>query len=80
MRAITALLMTGTLAVPALASAQNCTTDARQVVSAIYRQVLERNPNNSEATTWVNRLTGGQMTVRELVQEFTSSEIGRAHV
>ena len=30
---------------PALASAQNCTTDARQVVNAIYRQVLERNPN-----------------------------------
>jgi len=73
MRAITVLLMTGTLAVPALASAQNCTTDARQVVSAIYRQVLERNPNNAEATTWVNRLSGGQATVRELVQNIASS-------
>lgn len=73
MRVITALLMTGTLAVPALASAQNCTTDARQVVSAVYRQVLERNPNATEVTTWVNRLSAGQMTVRELVQEFSSS-------
>ncbi|HET9272043.1 MAG TPA: phycobilisome rod-core linker polypeptide, partial [Vicinamibacterales bacterium] len=65
--------MTGTLAVPALASAQNCTTDARQVVSAIYRQVLERNPNSTEATTWVNQLSGGQATVRELVQSIASS-------
>jgi Ca2+-binding EF-hand superfamily protein len=73
MRVITALLMTGTLAVPGLASAQNCTTDARQVVSAIYRQVLERNPNGNEAQTWVNQLSNGQTTVRELVQRFAAS-------
>jgi len=73
MRAITALMMTGTLAVPAFAWAQNCTTDARQVVSAVYRQVLERNPNGGEATDWVNRLSGGQITVRELVQNVAAS-------
>jgi hypothetical protein len=73
MRAATALLMTGLLAVPAVAAAQNCTADARQVVSAIYRQVLERNPNGNEANTWVNQLSGGQVTVRELVQTIATS-------
>ena len=73
MRAITAMLMTGTLAVPALASAQNCTSDAQQVVSAIYRQVLERSPGGGEAGTWVSQLGGGQTTVRELVQTIASS-------
>ena len=73
MRATTALVMTGFLAVPAVASAQNCTADARQVVNAIYRQVLERNPNGTEATRWVTQLTGGQSTVRELVQIAASS-------
>ena len=73
MRATTALLMTGILAIPALASAQNCTTDAQQVVSAIYRQVLERNPNGGEANAWVTQLSSGQATVRELVQNIASS-------
>jgi hypothetical protein len=73
MRATAALLMTGILAVPALASAQNCTTDARQVVSAIYRQVLERNPNGTEANSWITRLSGGQTTVRELMQDIATS-------
>src|SRR5688572_5734941 len=74
MRAATAFLVTGIImAAPALASAQNCTADARQVVSATYRQVLERNPNGGEATTWVNQLTSGQATVRELVQNIASS-------
>src|SRR5689334_9893966 len=73
MRVTTALLMTGVLAVPALASAQNCTADARQVVSAIYRQVLERSPNGTEANSWVNQLSGGQTTVRALVQTIASS-------
>ena len=73
MRAITALFIAGTLAAPAVASAQNCTTDARQVVSAIYRQVLDRNPNGTEANTWVNQLTSGQATVRELVQNIATS-------
>jgi Ca2+-binding EF-hand superfamily protein len=73
MRATTALLMTGILSVPALAAAQNCTTDERQVVSAIYRQVLERTPNGTEANTWVNQLSSGQATVRELIQTIASS-------
>ena len=73
MRAIAALMMMGLLALPGLASAQNCTADARQVVNAIYRQVLERNPSATEATSYVNQLSSGQTTVRELVQTGASS-------
>jgi Ca2+-binding EF-hand superfamily protein len=73
MRIAAAVVMTGALAVPALASAQNCTNDARQVVTAVYRQVLERNPNGTEANSWVTRVSGGQTTVRELVQEIAAS-------
>ena len=73
MRVRTTLLLTGLLAVPALASAQNCTTDPQQVVTAIYRQVLERNPNGTEAGSYVNRLRNNQATVREVVQEVAAS-------
>jgi len=73
MRTAAAVVMTGALAVPALASAQNCTNDARQVVSAVYRQVLERNPSSTEANSWITRLSGGQTTVRELVQDVAAS-------
>jgi hypothetical protein len=61
------------LALPGVASAQNCTSDARQVVSAIYRQVLERNANGNEAAAWCSELSGGQSTVRELVQRMRGS-------
>ena len=73
MRTTTAFLLTGILAVPAVTAAQNCTNDARQVVSAIYRQVLERNPNASETTNWANRLSSGQITVREIANQFAVS-------
>jgi Ca2+-binding EF-hand superfamily protein len=56
------------------AAAQNCTNDARQVVTAIYRQVLERTPGGDEANSWVNNLTSGQTTVRELVETIATSE------
>jgi Ca2+-binding EF-hand superfamily protein len=73
MRAAAALVITGILGVPALASAQNCTSDARQVVDAIYRQVLERSISGGEATTWINQLSAGQTTVRELVENIAIS-------
>jgi Ca2+-binding EF-hand superfamily protein len=76
-RATTLLLMTGLLAAPAAAWAQNCTADARGVVTAIYRQVLQRAPNGDEANTWVNQLSSGQSTVRELVQNVASSAENR---
>lgn len=73
MRVITAFLMTGILALPGLAAAQNCTANAGQVVGAIYRQVLQRTPKGGEAATWVNQLNSGQATVRELVQTIAAS-------
>jgi Ca2+-binding EF-hand superfamily protein len=73
MRIATTILMTGLLALPTLASAQNCSSDARQVVGAIYRQVLERNANASETSNWATRLSSGQITVREIAHDFAVS-------
>ena len=73
MRAATAFVVAGFLAVPALAAAQNCTPDARQVVDAIYRQVLERGVSGGEANAWITQLRSGQTTVRELVENIAGS-------
>ena len=59
--------------VPGLSWAQECTTDARRVVDAIYRQVLERNAN-AEGATAVTQLSTGQTTVRELVRNIAKSQ------
>ena len=45
---------------PRAGAAQTCTSDARQVVTAVYRQVLERSPNGTEANSWVNRFGSGR--------------------
>jgi len=68
-----AFVVAGVLAIPALAAAQNCTSDERQVVDAIYRQVLERPVNGAEANTWITQLSNGQTTVRELVENIAGS-------
>ena len=73
MRATAAFIFSGILAVPGLGAAQTCTTDARQVVIAVYRQVLEHDPNGGEAVPWIQQLTNGQRTVREVVQGLASS-------
>jgi len=58
---------------PALASAQQpCTSDARQVVNAIYEQVLERGAG-APADGWVQSLANGRMTVRDVVREVAKS-------
>jgi Ca2+-binding EF-hand superfamily protein len=58
--------------VPAAGWAQDCTTNARQVVDAIYRQVLERNANG-EGGTAVSQLNSGATSVRELVRNMAAS-------
>ena len=68
-----AFVIAASLAVPGLSWAQNCTSDERQVVDAIYRQVLERGVSGAEANTWINQLTSGQTTVRELVENIAGS-------
>jgi Ca2+-binding EF-hand superfamily protein len=60
------------LAVPSPIWAQDCVTNARRVVDAIYRQVLERNPNGEGATA-VTQLGAGQTTVREVVRSVAKS-------
>ena len=57
---------------PGVSWAQDCTPDARRVVDAIYRQVLERNANG-EGSTAVSQLNSGSTTVRELVRNIAKS-------
>jgi len=59
--------------VPAVASAQPCTSDARQVVDRVYQQVLERSPDQG-SQVWVDRLSSGDMTVRELMRQVAQSQ------
>lgn len=59
--------------VPALASAQPCTTDGQRVVDAIYRQILER-PADRGSGNFVERLENGSANVRDLVREVAKSQ------
>jgi Ca2+-binding EF-hand superfamily protein len=68
-----AAALVGVLMTPAFAFAQQpCTSDARQVVNAIYEQVLERGAG-AAAQGWVDRLANGQMTVRDVVRDVAKS-------
>ena len=68
MRALLAAL----ILVPAVASAQPCTSDARRVVDELYRHMLERAADPASASL-VQRLANGNVTVRELVREIAKS-------
>ena len=57
---------------PGASWAQDCTADARRVVDAIYRQVLERNANG-EGSTAASQLSSGVTNVRELVRNMAQS-------
>ncbi len=43
------------------------------VVIAVYRQVLEHDPNGGVAVPWIEQLTSSQRTVREVMQGLASS-------
>lgn len=58
---------------PTLAAAQQCTSDARSVVDAVYRQVLERGATGVETSRVASQLESGQLTVRELVETVATS-------
>jgi hypothetical protein len=67
-----AVLVSALTAAPSLALAQQpCTTDARQVIEQVYRQVLERSADPG-ASVWVDRLSRGT-TVREVVRGIAQS-------
>ena len=68
-----AALVSALAFIPSLAAAQQpCTTDARQVIEQVYRQVLERSADPG-ASVWVDRLSRGT-TVREIIRGFGKSQ------
>ena len=67
-----AVLVSALTVVPSLSLAQQpCTTDTRQVIEQVYRQVLERSADPG-ASVWVDRLSRGN-TVREIVRGIAQS-------
>ena len=56
-----------------VAHAQQCTTDARRVVDELYRHILERGAD-AGSQQWQNQLSGGQMTVKDLVRAIAKSQ------
>ena len=67
-----AVLVSALTVVPSLAAAQQpCTTDARQVIDQVYRQVLERSAD-AGASVWIDRLNN-RTTVREIVRGIAKS-------
>lgn len=68
----TAVFLVALTIVPSVAAAQQpCTTDANQVVSELYRHILERSPDSGSAH-WVQQLQSGR-TVRDVVREIARS-------
>ncbi len=66
---LVALLMTPSLA----AAQQTCTPDANQVVSELYRHILERS-TDAGAGHWAGQLQQGRMTVKQVVRELATSQ------
>ncbi len=67
------------LLVPAVpASAQTCTGDAAEVAAALYRQILEREPDNSSQLA--QQLAARRVTVRQAVAELARSPEHRARL
>jgi Ca2+-binding EF-hand superfamily protein len=68
-----AVLVSALTVIPSVSLAQQpCTTDPRQVIEQVYRQVLERSADPG-ASVWVDRLSMGT-TVREIVRGFAKSQ------
>ena len=68
-------LMFAVVFAPAVAAAQQpCTTDARHVVSELYRHMLERQADPGSAT-WVSQLESGRMTFKEVVHIIAYSAV-----
>jgi hypothetical protein len=67
-----AVLVSVLTVVPSFAAAQQpCTTDERQVIEQVYRQVLERSADPG-ASVWVDRLSRGT-PVREIMRGIAKS-------
>jgi hypothetical protein len=66
-------------AAPASAQAPPCTNNAGEIVDALYRQILERAPDNSSSAL-VQQLATGRGTVRQAVAELARSPEHRARL
>ncbi len=67
-----AVLVSALTVLPSFAGAQQpCTTDTRQVIDQIYRQILDR-PADNGAAGWTDRLNA-RTTVREIVRGVAKS-------
>jgi hypothetical protein len=68
------------LLVPAVsARAQSCTNSAGEIVDSVYRQILERAPDNASGE-FVQQLARGRTTVRELSAALAKSPEHRARL
>ena len=72
-RVVTSTFAALTLVSSVAAAQQPCTTDANRVVSEVYRHMLERGTDPG-AQSWAQRLSNGQITVKELVRSIAKSQ------
>jgi hypothetical protein len=69
-----AVLLVALMLAPSVAAAQQpCTTDANQVVSELYRHMLERSTDAGSAH-WAQQLQSGRVTVKQVVREIATSQ------
>jgi hypothetical protein len=72
-RVVTSTIVALSFFASVAAAQQPCTTDARRVVSEVYRHILERAPD-AGARDWEQALSNGRMNVRELVRTVAKSQ------
>ncbi len=69
------LILVAAAFVPTVAAAQQpCTTDARQVVDRIYRQILNR-PSDGTAASFATQLSRQGATVRDVIDRIVTSDV-----
>jgi Ca2+-binding EF-hand superfamily protein len=69
-----AVFLVALLMMPSLAAAQQtCTPNANEVVTELYRHMLERSADGG-AQHWVQQLQSGRMTVKQVVREIATSQ------
>jgi len=73
-RKLNIILFSVALAPGVAAAQQPCTSDARQVVDQVYRQILSRPVDGSGASNWASQLTDHRATVRDVIARIAKSD------
>jgi len=73
-RKLNIILFSVALAPGVAAAQQPCTSDARQVVDQVYRQILSRPVDGSGASNWASQLTYHRATVRDVIARIAKSD------